>query len=199
MVDRTTPERGSGTITVLLAQWAAGDRRALEELLEQLIRELERLARHHLRRERAGHTLNTGALVNEAFLRLVGQGQAHWKDRFHFMSVASLAMRRILVDYSRRHGAVKRGGEAMVVFLDAVGEIPIPETPDLQLLDEALKILGDKDPEGCRLVELRFFGGFRREEIARALGVGPATVDRRWRALRAWLHGYLVKGERHVL
>ena len=199
MDETAKPGRAPGTITALLSQWAAGDLGSLEALLEQLIHELEGMARKQLRRERAGHTLDTGALVNEAFLRLVGQGQAQWKDRFHFMAVASLAMRRILVDHSRRHGAAKRGGEAVVVFLDAVGEVPAPETPDLELLDEALKVLGEVDPEGSRLVEMRFFGGFRREEIAQALGIGPATVDRRWRALRAWLHGYMVKGERHAL
>lgn len=198
MKERGGPRIERGTITALLLEWAAGDEGSLDELVARLISELEVMARRHLRRERSGHTLNTSALVNEAFLRLIQRGQVEWQDRFHFMAVASLAMRRILVDYSRRHGAVKRGGEAVVLFLDAVGEIPLPESPNLEALDEALKRLETVDPEGSRLVELRFFGGFRREEIAQVLAVSPATVDRRWRALRAWLHSYLVEGERHV-
>ncbi len=131
MGERANLEPQRGTITALLVDWAAGDSECLNELVNRLIGELKGMAHRHLRRERVGHTLDTATLVNEAFLRLMNQGQVQWKDRFHFMAVASMAMRRILVDYARRRSAAKRGGEAVVVFLESVREISLPETPDL--------------------------------------------------------------------
>jgi len=177
----------SHLLTGLLTRWAAGDRAALDELTPVVYDELQRLARGQLRGERAGHTLDPTALVHEAFLRLGDYDRISWQDRAHFFSIASMTMRRVLVDYARRRHAAKRGGSAVAVTL------PESRTPgdsvdvDLIALDEALSQLGLRDPRQCRIVEMRYFGGLTHEEIAETLEVSLATVNRDWRVAKLWL------------
>lgn len=178
-------------ITQLLAAWAEGDERALEGLLPVIYPELRRLAARYLRRERQDHTLQTTALVNEAFLRLFDQRQANWRNRAHFFALSATMMRRILVDYARRTRGAKRGGDRRKVSLEEVAELGRERPPDLVALDDALVGLAEVDADLVRLVELRFFGGLATREVAEVLHVSPATVDRRWRLARAWLYQYM--------
>jgi RNA polymerase sigma factor (TIGR02999 family) len=155
--------------------------------------ELRRLARHYLSRERADHTLQATALVHEAFLRLVDQTQVTWQNRAHFFGIAAQMMRRILVNHAEAHKAEKRGGHARKLALaDAVSFADEREV-DLVALDDALKTLEKIDPQKCRIVELRFFGGLTIEETAEAMGVSDATVERNWRLAKAWLRRELSK------
>lgn len=194
--ERAVPEEG---VTELLRAWGGGDEKALQELLPLVHASLRRIAQGYLRKERRDHTLETAGLVNEAFLRLVDQRQVEWQDRAHFFAICSQLMRRILVDHSRRHGSAKRGGGVPKVSLADLVSLGAVREPELVELDEALNCLGERDEVAAKVVEMRFFGGLDREEIAEVLKVSSATVTRRWLLARAWLHSYLIHGERHEL
>jgi RNA polymerase sigma factor (TIGR02999 family) len=180
-------------ITELLVRWRSGDAEALNALIPLVHVELHRLARHHLRGERDGHTLQSTALVNEVYLRLLGQGLAV-ENRTHFFAVSSHLMRQILVDYARRRRAAKRGdGFERVTLSEAEALLPQTRTVDLLALDDALEELARADPQLTKIVELRFFGGLSIEESAVALGVSQSTVKREWATARAWLHRELTQ------
>ena len=182
-------------ITHLLVSWSGGDRAALDQLMPMVYERLRRLATSMLRHERHDHTLQTSALVNEAYLRLINQSQVNWRDRAHFYAIAGKMMRRILVDYARKQNYQKRGGHVQRIRLDTIDDVPINRAPDLLALDDALNSLAKHDATLARLVELRYFGGLTKEEIGVVLGISSATVTRRWRMVKAWLYSYLVKGE----
>ena len=186
----------TGRITELLLAWGDGDREAQRELLPLVYDHLRRIAHNHLRRERRGHTLETGGLVHEAYLKLVEQERTSWRNRAQFFALSSRLMRRILVDHARERAAQKRGGDVVRVPLDDADPASAEKTPDLLAVDEALELLAATDAEAARLVELRYFGGLTKEEIAEVMGISTATVSRRWRVIRAWLYGFLVRGER---
>lgn len=175
-------------ITQLLQNWRDGDHKALDTLLARVYEELRRLAHHHLRKERPDHTLQSAALVNEAYLRLVGVKNPQWESRTHFFAIAAQLMRQILVDYARRHGAAKRGGSMRRLSLDGAIVAPQRAAVDVVALDDALQVLAKIDERQSRVVELRFFAGLSLSEISQVLKVGPATVQRDWTAARAWLH-----------
>lgn len=175
-------------LTQLLARWEAGDRDALGELMPAVYDELRRIARRHLAGERAGHTLAPTALVNEVYLRLGSYDSISWQDRAHFFAVTSRIMRRVLVDYARKRKAAKRGGDQSAVTLlesrQADGRV---EAVDLIALDEAMTRLEALDERQCRIVQMRYFGGLRNDEIAAVLGVSVPTVKRDWAVARVWL------------
>ncbi len=177
----------SDEISALLLEWKGGDARAFERLLPILYEELKRLARHQLRGESTGHTLQTTALVHEAYLRLVGSDLT-WEGRGHFFAVAATVMRRVLVDHARGRGRAKRGGGAVAIGLQE--ELaPAAERPaDLLDLDEALERLSSLDPRKAQVVDLLYFGGLNYDETAAVLGISPATVHRDLRLARAWLY-----------
>lgn len=181
-------------ITGLLEAWAGGDQAALEELMPLVENELHRLAHRYLERERRGHTLQTTALVNEAYLRLVDQRRVLWQGRSHFVAIAAKMMRRILIDHARRLAYAKRGGGAKRISLDEVCELAEERAADLVALDDALELLGSLDERKSRVVELRYFGGLSVEETATVLGVHPDTVTRDWRTARAFLRRELEAG-----
>jgi len=181
-------------ITQLLTEWGNGDRAALEKLMPLVYEELRRLAHHYLRRERAGHTLQTTALVNEAYLKLVGEREMRWQNRAHFFGVAAQMMRMVLVDYARSRRYAKRGGGARRESLDEALMVA-SHRAELVALDDALKGLAGIDERKSRVAELRFFGGLSVEETAEVLGVAPVTVMREWRLAKAWLHRELSKGQ----
>jgi RNA polymerase sigma factor (TIGR02999 family) len=174
-------------VTQLLKNWRDGNRAALDELAPVVYDELRRLASSYMRRERVNHTLQSTALVNEAFLKLCDQREVEWKNRAHFFGIAAQMIRRILVDHARAHKAEKRGGGAGVLSLDEA--IGVPEKRDIEILalNDALEALQALDPKQARIVELRFFTGLSIEETAEVVGVSPATVKREWVAARAWL------------
>lgn len=175
-------------VTDLLRAWASGDQAALDELLPLVYDELRRQARRYMRAQPAGHTLQTTALVHEAYLRLVGQSSVEWEGRAHFFGVAAKAMRSILVDHARARNAAKRGGWARAITLDDAGGVAGPQASvDVLALDEALGRLAELDSRKSQLVELRYFGGLGIDEAAAVLGVSPATVKRDWTTARAWL------------
>lgn len=176
-------------VTHLLASWRAGDERARDQLIPVLYDELHRLAERSLRGERPNHTLQATALVHEAYLRLVG-ADVPWEDRAHFLAVAARVMRRILVDYARSRGRHKRGGDFARVTLDESLATP-DRAPDILALDEALERLAAHDGRKARVVELHYFGGMRRNEVARALEISLPTVDRDLRVARAWLYSQM--------
>jgi len=178
-------------VSQLLIEWGRGDQEALDRLMPLVYDELRRLASRHLRRERPDHTLQTTALVHEAYLALVGQRQANWQNRAQFFAIAAQLMRRILVDYARSQQAAKRGGDYLKVSLDEAAALPDKKSADLLALDEALDRLANLDPQQSRVVELRIFGGLSVEETAEALGISPRTVKREWSMARAWLHQQL--------
>jgi RNA polymerase sigma factor (TIGR02999 family) len=178
-------------VTRLLDDLSAGKQQAFEQLLPLLYAELRRRAASQLRRERRHHTLQPTALVNEAFMKLVGQRSVHWQNRVHFLSVASQAMRRILLDHARTHRRVKRGGAPAQVTLDEAMLSAESRSIDVLALDEALQRLSALDERQARVVELRFFGGLSVEEAAEVLHLSPATVKREWSMARAWLHAEL--------
>jgi RNA polymerase sigma factor (TIGR02999 family) len=175
-------------VSRLLQHWRDGDRTALDALLPLVYKELRRQARFQLRRERPNHTLQSAALVNEAYLRLVGLNAPKWESRTHFFAIAAQLMRQILVDYARRHRAAKRGADVRRVSVSDAAATAQRTDFDVLALDEALQLLANIDPRQSRVVELRFFAGLSLEEIAKALDVGPATVQRDWTAARAWLY-----------
>lgn len=175
-------------ITQLLIGWGKGDRTALDEMLPLVYSELKRLASYYLGRERVGHTLQTTALVHEAYMRLVDQQHVDWKNRAHFLGLAAEMMRRILVNYARDRAAAKRGGGAKRISLSMVDEAG--EQPDIDLiaLDQALTKLAALDARKSRIVELKFFGGMTTEETAEVMEISGATVEREWMVARAWLY-----------
>lgn len=174
-------------VTQLLVAWSSGDQAARDELMPLVYEELRRLAHHYLKRERPGHTLQTSALVNEAFLRLVDQTNIQWQNRAHFFGIAARLMRQILVDYARRQRYAKRGGDAQRVQLDESIIVSPERAAEVVALDEALKSLAKIDPRQSEIVELRFFGGLSIEETADVLAVSPGTVMRDWTLAKAWL------------
>lgn len=178
-------------VTKLLQAWSDGNRAALDKLMPLVERELHRLARHYMRRENPGHTLQTTALVNEAYLRLVEQKHVHWKNRAHFFALSAELMRRILVDHARKRKYAKRGGGAWKVSLDDAMAVSAERGADLIAVDEALHRLAAIDPRKAKIVELRFFGGLSVAETAEALHVSAPTVMREWSMAKAWLYNSL--------
>jgi RNA polymerase sigma factor (TIGR02999 family) len=178
----------SRNITELLVAWSEGDRAALDELMPLVYDELRGLASAYLARERQGHTLQTTALVHEAYVKLVDQRRVEWQNRAHFFGVAAQMMRRILVSHARAHRAKKRGHGALPLSLDEAPEVRAKPKVDLVALDEALDRLTEIDPRQGRVVELRFFGGLSIEEAGEVLSLSPATVGREWRMAKAWLY-----------
>jgi len=180
-----SPQEG---ITQLLLECSGGDQGALDRLIPYVYDELHRLAHRYIKQERSGHTLQTAALVNEAYLRLVDQRQVRWQNRAHFFGIAAQLMRRILIDYARKRTYAKRGGGAVKISLDEDLVISQQRAADLVALDDALKGLASIDPQQSRVVELRFFGGLTIEETAEILKLSPDTVKREWSTAKAWLY-----------
>jgi RNA polymerase sigma-70 factor, ECF subfamily len=174
-------------ITELLQDWSEGDESALERLIPLVYDELHRLAHQHMRREKAGHILQTSALINEAYLRLVDRPRIHWENRAQFFGIAARVMRRILVDEARKRKSDKRGGEAIHVTLNEATNVAHGQAANVVSLDDALKTLETIDPRQSKIVELRFFGGLSIEETAEVLKVSPGTIMRDWTFARAWL------------
>lgn len=191
MGERATPE-----VTGLLHAWCGGDRAALDQLIPLVHDELHRLAHGYMQRESGDHLLQTTALVNEAYLRLIDARGVRWQDRAHFFAISATIMRRILVDLARARDSRKRKSIVLSVASDADLEAVAAAQPDADLvaLDDALQSLAAFDDRGARVVELRFFGGLSVEESAEVLGVSPRTVKRDWTAARAWLLGELQQG-----
>ena len=177
-----------GQVTQLLWEWRAGNQGALEALMPLVYRELKKLAAGYLRRERADHTLQSAALVNEAYLKLVDQTQTNWQNKAHFFGIAAQMMRRILMDHARGHKASKRGAGVPALALDEAVVQAQGRSIDLLGLDAALEKLEKVDPQQRKIVELRFFGGLSIEDSANVLGISPATVKRQWAVARAWLY-----------
>jgi RNA polymerase sigma factor (TIGR02999 family) len=187
-------ERRAADITQMLREWSDGKPEALENLLPLVHNELHRQAASFLRKERPGHTLQTTALINEAYLKLIERRDVNWQSRAHFFAVAAQAMRRILVDYAKAKHREKRGGDRIRLSLEGVTLVAAKEKGiDLIALDEALDKLAERDKEQARVVELRYFSGLSLEETAEVLRVSRATVARDWEAARAWLHRELTK------
>ena len=178
-------------VTALLVEIANGNQAAQEKLVPLVYDQLKRLARRYMRRERAGHTLQTTALVHEAYLKLVGQHSPHWQSRDQFYGIAAQLMRRILIDHARRHLREKRGGTQVILLLEEGLAFTPEHSEDLLKLDEALDRLSKLDPRQSRIVELRFFGGLSVEETSRFLNVSPITVKRDWAVAKVWLYGEL--------
>src|SRR5437016_2245636 len=185
----------SHEVTQLLTDWGNGNQAAADKLMPLVYEELRRLAHQYMNRERPGHTLQTSALVNEAYLRLVDQQHVRWQNRAHFFGIAAQLMRRILVDHARSHHYAKRGGGAVQVSLDEAAVVSLGQAVELLALDEALTKLASFDPRKSQVVELRFFGGLSLEETAEVLGISSPTVQREWRTAKAWLHRTLSRGE----
>jgi len=179
-----------------LAQWRAGDEESLRRLMPLVYNELRRLAHYHLRRERPDHTLQTTALVHEAYLSLIKQEPIDFENRAHFFAICANLMRQILIQYARRRKAAKRDG-GYKLTLDDVMLLPQSRGIDLIALDHALNGLAKLDPQQSRIVELRFFGGLSIEETAQALGMSPATVKRHWTTAKLWLHSEITQTNRH--
>lgn len=174
-------------VTQLLVAWSDGDESALDRLIPLVNAELRRLAHRYISGERVGHTLQTTALVNEAYLRLVDSSRVQWQNRAHFFAISAQLMRRVLVDYARARRSQKRGGEMTRVSLEGAPLIAHEREPDIVALDQALSALAAVDHRKSRVVELRFFGGLSVEETAEVLGVSPDTVMRDWRLAKSWL------------
>jgi len=184
----------SGEVTHLLRAWREGDRGAVDRLLPLVYEELRRLSRRYLRQERVGHTLQSAALVHEAYLRLVGKDHPQMRDRMHFFAVAAQQMRRVLVDHARAHASAKRGGDVDKVPLEESFVYSQEKAGELLALDEALEALAGFDARKARIVELRYFGGLTLKEAADVLGLSTATVNNETRMARAWLHRRLSAG-----
>ena len=175
-------------VTELLRRWSCGDFAARESLVPLVYDELRRLARYYLASQRFDHTLQSTAIVHEAYLRLAGRDNVHWENRGHFFAVAAQLMRRILVDHARKRNAAKRGGAQLTLLVDEAVEPSSQRELDLVALDDALKALAELDERQSRIVELRFFGGLSIEDTSRLLEISPATVKREWSTARAWLY-----------
>ena len=181
-------------VTQLLVDWTSGNKAALDQLMPLVYKELRRLASGYLRKERRDHTLNSVALVNEAYLRLVDYSNLRWQDRAQFFGLAAQLMRRILIDHARKHHYAKRGGGARRVALDEAALLSEERASDLVALDDALTSLAEMDPRKSQVVELRFFGGLNIEETAEVLNISSMTVQREWRWAKAYLHREIGKG-----
>ena len=175
-------------VTQLLADWSRSDTAALDKLTPLVYEELRRLAHRYMNRERPEHTLQTTALVNEAYLRLADQREVHWQNRAHFFAVSAQVMRHLLIDHARSRRYVKHGGDVRHVPLDEAAVMSEERATDLIALDEALNDLATLDPRKSKVVELRYFGGLSIEETAEVLKISPITVRRDWRAAKAWLY-----------
>jgi RNA polymerase sigma-70 factor (ECF subfamily) len=182
------PARLPHEITQLLAEWSNGNQTALDKLYPLVYDELHKMANRYMKRERKDHTLQTTALINEAYVRLVDQKNVHWENRAHFFAISAQIMRRILIDHARRHAYAKRGGGAQRVSLDETAMVASDPASDMLLLDEALNRLAEMDPRRGQVVELRYFGGLNNEEIAGVLKISENTVTRDWNMARAWLY-----------
>jgi RNA polymerase sigma-70 factor, ECF subfamily len=178
-------------ITELLEQWSDGNQTALDKLYPLVYEELRRLARSYMKREPKGHTLQTTALINEAYVRIVDQKSVHWQNRSHFFAISAQIMRRILVDHARRYLHAKRGGGARRVSLDEAMIVATERSEEVLMLDEALSNLARMDPRRCQVVELRYFAGLNNQEIASVLHISENTVMRDWNLARAWLYQQL--------
>jgi RNA polymerase sigma factor (TIGR02999 family) len=183
-------------VTRLLQEWKSGDAKALDALLPLVYKELRCVARSQLRQERPDHTLQSAALVHEAYLRLVGLNPPQWESRAHFFAIAAQVMRQILVDYARRRRAAKRGGTVCKISVENAAMLSGQKDVELIALDDALHSLAKLDARQSRVVELRFFAGLSLEEISAALEIAPATVQRDWTAARAWLHREISRNSR---
>ena len=182
-------------VTQLLGDWSAGDERALEKLISLVQPELERLAHHYMSQEGAGHTLQTTALLDEAYVRLLGKPPPLWRDRTHFVAATAQLMRRIMVDHARARQSLKRGGGAVKVTLDEAALVCGARSEQLLALDEALGRLALQDPRKSRIVELRYFGGLTMQETAEFLELSQRTVEREWNMAKAWLYRALTGKE----
>jgi RNA polymerase sigma factor (TIGR02999 family) len=180
-------------VTELLTAWSGGDKAALDKLMPLIDQELRRLAHRYMSRERPGHTMQTTALVNEAYLRLVNRESVQWQNRAHFFAIAAQVMRHILVDHARSHAYAKRGGGTRTISLDEAMVVSQERAAEVVALDEALQELADIDPQQSRIVELRFFGGLTVEETAAVLQLSAATIKREWSTAKAWLYHELAK------
>jgi RNA polymerase sigma factor (TIGR02999 family) len=174
-------------VTQLLIDWSKGDKAALDDLIPLVEAELRRLARHYMARENPGHTLQTSALMNEAYIRLIDQHNVPWQNRAHFFGVAAQVMRHILIDHARSYAYAKRGGGARKISLDDLPDLTDRRAEELVALDDALNNLATIDPRKSKIIELRFFGGLTIEETAEAMKISPITVTREWRSAKAWL------------
>ena len=183
-------------ITQLLLNWSKGDNAALDQLVPLVYPELRRLAQRYMRRENSAHTLQTSALINEAYLRIVDQQEVEWQDRAHFFAVAAQVMRHILIDHARRHRYAKRGAGARHVPLDETAIISQERATEFLALDDALTRLAAIDARKSQIVELRFFGGLTVEEIAEVMKLSPITIKREWRSAKAWLHSEIAGSDR---
>jgi RNA polymerase sigma-70 factor (ECF subfamily) len=184
----TTPSPTQQEVTQLLGAWRGGDEGALEKLIPLVQPELHRLAHYYMSRERAGHTLQTTALLDEAYLRLVDDPGRTWQNRTHFVATAAQLMRRIMVDHARERHSLKRGGGARKVTLDEAALVTETRSEELLALDEALERLAEQDPRKSQIVELRYFGGLTVEETAKFLEMSLRTVEREWNMAKAWLY-----------
>jgi len=178
-------------ITELLAKWSGGNQKVLDELYPLVYEELRRLARSYMKREPKGHTLQTTALINEAYVRMVDQKNVRWQNRNHFFAISAQMMRRILVDHARRYLHKKRGGGAIKVSLDEAMIVAAERSEEVLMLDEALNNLARMDPRRCQVVELRYFAGLNNQEIGDVLHISENTVMRDWNLARAWLYRQL--------
>jgi len=184
-------------VTQLLKAWTAGDEKALEKLTPLVYRQLHQVAQRYMAGERSDHTLQTTALVNEVYLRLVDCGRVNWQDRAHFLAVSAQLMRHILVDFARSRGYQKRGGAVAHISLEEAPSVCNEPDANLLALDDALKCLAQLDAQQSQIVELRFFGGLTIEETAQVLGIPPIQVNRRWASARAWLYREMSKEVKH--
>jgi len=190
------PATKSQSVSELLARWRAGDEESLDRLMPLVYNELRRLAHYHLRKERPGHTLQTTALVHEAYLSLTKQEPTDFESRAHFFAICANLMRQILVQYARSRKAAKRNAGYKITFDETI-TLPQSRGVDLIALDDALNGLAKVDPQQSRIVELRFFGGLSIEETAQALGMSPATIKRHWTAAKLWLHNEISEAPGH--
>jgi len=190
-----TPPSTRQEVTQLLGEWSGGDDGALEKLVPLVQSELHRLAHHYMSRERAGHTLQTTAILNEAYLRLVDDTKPVWQGRSHFIAAAAQMMRHIMLDHARKHQSLKRGAGALKVTLDEAALVTETRSQELLDLDEALERLAAQDARKSQIVELRYFGGLTVEETAEFLKLSQRTVEREWTAAKAWLYRELSEEE----
>jgi RNA polymerase sigma-70 factor, ECF subfamily len=188
------PTLSQKDITGLLLDWGSGDKAALDKLIPLVYKELRRMAHQYIQRERGGNTLQTSALINEAYMRLIDYKRMRWQDRAHFFAVAAQAMRRILVERARSRHRQKRGGAAQLVSLDEAADLASERGAEIIALDNALTDLYAIAPRKGQVVELRYFGGLNVDETAEVLGISAPTVQREWRAARAWLYKAICEG-----